>query len=99
MNTFPESRLGKWSIGLTMFFLLLNVVFFAFMLFGLVTFDTGHWWDITVGIAVFVEITAFILSIMALRRPKGRSLLVYLSFIIGICAILFIFLHSLFISD
>lgn len=99
MKVLPESRLGKCSVGLTMFFLLLITTFFAFMLLGLVTFDEGHWWDLTVGVAVLVEIIAFILSIMAVRKTNERSILIYLSIIIGICVILFLFLHSLFIND
>ena len=99
MKISPESCLGKWSVGLTMFFLLLITAFFAFMLLGLVTFDEGHWWDLTVGVAVLVEIIAFILSIMAVRKTNERSVLIYLSIIIGACVILFLFLHSLFIHD
>ncbi|HEY5589077.1 MAG TPA: hypothetical protein VIK86_08990 [Candidatus Paceibacterota bacterium] len=99
MKVLPESRLGKCSVGLTIFFLMLISTFFAFMLLGLVSFDEGHWWDLTVGVAVLVEIIAFILSIMAMRKTNERSILIYLSIIIGICVILFLFLHSLFIND
>jgi hypothetical protein len=99
MKVLPESPLGKCSVGLTIFFLLLIIAFFAFMLLGLVTFDEGHWWDLTVGVAVLVEIMAFILSIMAVRKTNERSILIYLSIIIGICVILFLFLHSIFIND
>ena len=97
--TFPKTQLGKWSVGLTMFFLLLITAFFTFMLLGLVTFDEGHWWDLTVGIAVPLIISAFITGIIAVRKNKDRSVLVYLSIFIGSCAILFLLLHSLFIND
>lgn len=99
MKIFPGSRLSKWSVGLTMFFLLIITVFFAFMFFGLVTFDQGHWWDLTVGVSVLVEIIAFILSIIAMRKTNERSLFLYISFIISTCVILFLFLHSIFIHD
>lgn len=99
MKMLPNNRLGQWSLGLTIFFLLLIIVFFAFMSMGLVTFDEGHWWDITVGVAVPVEIIAFILSIMAVRKTNERSVLVYVSIGIGICVILFLLLHSFFIHD
>ncbi|MDV3426205.1 MAG: hypothetical protein LIR50_03310 [Bacillota bacterium] len=94
-----KSSLGKWSSGLTAFFILLITVFLIFMSFGLVTFDEGHLWDITVAIAAPTEIFAFILSILAVKKKKERSVSVYLSLIIGACVILFILLHSLFIHD
>lgn len=94
----PKTQLGKWSAGLTIFFLILITTFFIFMLLGLVTFDEGHWWDLTVGIAVPLIIGAFITGIIAVKK-KERSVLVFLSIFIGLCAILFILLHSLFIND
>lgn len=90
--------MGKWSAGLTAFFVLLITVFLIFMSFGMVTFDEGHLWDITVAVAAPTEIIAFILSVLALKK-KERSVSVYLSLIIGTCVILFILLHSLFIND
>lgn len=99
MRVLPKSKSGKWAIGFTMIFLLLLIIFFIFMLFGVVTFDKGHWWDATVGIAVPVEIIAFILSIITLRKRKDKSVLIYLSTALGICLILFLLLHSLFIND
>jgi hypothetical protein len=95
----PKSHLGKWSAGLTIFFLILIAAFLTFMLFGLVTFDEGHLWDITVAVAVPTEIIAFILSILAVKKTKDHSVLTYLSIIIGVCVILFVLLHSLFIHD
>ena len=95
----PKTKLGKWSAGLTVFFLLLITVFFAFISFGLVTFDEGHWWDWTVGIAVPLIISAFITGIIAVIKNKDHSVLVYISIIISSCAILFLLLHSLFIND
>lgn len=95
----PKSSLGKCSAGLTAFFVLLITVFLTFMSFGMVTFDEGHQWDITVAVAAPTEIIAFILSILAVKKKKERSVSVYLSLIIGVCVILFILLHSLFIND
>lgn len=94
----PETRLGKWSVGLTLLFILIILTFFAFMLFGQVTFDNGNWWDITVGVAVPIEIIAFILSVITFKR-KERSVSVKLSIIIGICVILFLLTHSIYIRD
>lgn len=99
MKILPKGRLGKWSVGLTILVLLLLVIFFAFRFLDLVSFDEGHWWDLTVSVAVLAEIIAFILSIIAMRKTKEHSVLTYLSFIIGICVILFLFMHSIFIND
>ena len=96
---FPKTSIGKWSVGLTMFFLLLITVFFSSMLLGLVTFDEGHWWDLTVGIAVPIVISTFVTGIIAVRKNKDHSVLVYLSIFVGSCVILFLLLHSLFIND
>jgi cytochrome bd-type quinol oxidase subunit 2 len=98
-NFIPKTHLGKWSVGLTIFFLLLIIVFFAFMLFGLVTFDEGHWWDWTVGIAVPLVISAFITGIIAVKKNKDHSILVFISIFIGLLTILFLLFHSLFIND
>lgn len=95
----PETRLGKWSVGLTVLFIMTMITFFIFMLVGIVTFDSGHWWDATVLIAFPTEIIAFFMGFTAVRKNKDHSFLVYLSIFIGICLILFIFLHSLFIND
>lgn len=97
MKIFPESRLGKWAIGMTLIFILLLLIFFLFMGMGFVDFNTGHWWDITVGLAVPIELVAFVLSIMVVK--KERTVLNYCSLIIGIIAILFLLTHSLYIHD
>jgi peptidoglycan/LPS O-acetylase OafA/YrhL len=91
--------MGKLPVGLTMLYLLLLIVFFAFMLFGLVTFDEGHWWDWTVAISVLLIISAFITGIIAVIKSKNRSVLLYISIFIISCSILFLLLHSLFIND
>ena len=98
INFIPKNKLGKWSVGLNTFFLL--VIFISIMLvkvFRILSFD-NHWWDVTVPILAFTTITAFILGTIAIIK-KERSVLVYVSFIIGLLAILFIPLHSLFIND
>lgn len=99
MKTIPGTSLGKWSVGLTTFFILLITTFLVLMLIGIVTYDDGHWWDVTVGIAFPAEIIAFILGLIAVKKKKDQSILVYLSIFIGICVILFLFSHSLFIND
>lgn len=97
IKTFPESRLGKWAIGMTLTCVLLLVIFFLFMAIGLVDFNTGHWWDITIGIAVPIELLAFVLSIISVK--KERTVLIYCSLILGIMAVIFLLTHSLYIHD
>lgn len=94
----PKTRLGKWSVGLNAFFLV--VIFISIMLvkvLKVLSFD-NHWWDVTVPILILTTFTAFILGIIAIIK-KEHSVLVYISVIIGLLAILFIPLHSLFIND
>jgi len=97
MKAFPETRVGKWAVGLTLACVLLLLTFFLFMAMGLVDFNTGHWWDVTVAVAVAIELPAFILSIMAIR--KERTILTYSALILGIIAVLFLLTHSLYIDD
>lgn len=97
MKTFPESKQGKWAVVMTLTCLLLLVIFFLFMAMGLVDFDTGHWWDITLGLAVPLELLACALSIRAVRME--RAALTYCSLILGLIAILFLITHSLYIHD
>lgn len=65
---------------------------------GVLSYD-DRWWDVSVPIIFAASIAAFILGIIAVRKNKDSSVLVQASVIIGLLAILFIPLHSLFISD
>ena len=99
MNIKPKTSLGKWSVGLNTFFLIVIIISIILVkVLGILDFG-DHWWDITVPISFSSSIIAFIMGIIAVTKKKERSLLVYLSILIGILTILFIFLHSLFISD
>ena len=95
----PKTRSGKWSVGLNAFFLIvISISVLLVKVLGILSYD-DHWWDITVPLVFSASIAAFILGIIAIRKNKEPSILVYGSVIIGLLAILFIFLHSLFISD
>jgi len=95
----PKTRLGRWSVRLNAFFLIIIAISIILVnVLGILSYD-DHWWDVTVPLVFFASIVAFILGIIAIRKNKERSVLVYASVIIGLLAILFIFLHSLFISD
>jgi hypothetical protein len=95
----PTTRLGKWSAGLNIVFVLI-VVLSLILVLGLhvLSFD-DKWWDATVPIAFLIEMVALFTGIRAVKKYKDSSLLVILSIVIGVCTILFVPLHSLFISD
>ena len=94
----PKTRLGKWSVWLNVFFLMAIATSCVSVLILKILSFNDHWWDVTVPILALATITAFILGIIATIK-KEHSTLVYISVIMGLLAILFIFSHSLFISD
>lgn len=94
----PKSILGRWSVCLNAFFL--SVIAISVVLvnvLGLLSYN-DRWWDVTV-LVFLASIAAFVLGIIAIRKEKERSISVYASVIIGLLVILFLLLHSLFISD
>ncbi len=95
----PKTPLGKWSVGLNALFLTTIAISLALVLiFKILSFD-DPWWDVTVGIAFPVSIIAFITGIVAVSKHKERSISIKASLFVGVLTILFILLHSLFISD
>lgn len=95
----PKTALGRWSVGLNVFFLIAVVTSVVLVLIlKILNFD-NHWWDVTAAVAFPASIIALITGILAIRKYEERSTLVYLSIFVGICTVLFILLHSLFISD
>ena len=99
MIKMPNTKAGKWSVGLNAFFLIVIAASLVFVkILKILSFD-DHWWDVTVGVAFPASIIALINGILAVRKNKERSVLVFLSILIGLCVILFIIFHSLFIND
>jgi hypothetical protein len=98
MRIEPRTKLGKWSVGLNAFFLIAIAISIILVnALGILSYD-DHWWDVTVPIIFLSSIVAFILGITAVIK-KERSILVHISVVVGLLAILFILLHSLFIND
>jgi hypothetical protein len=98
MRIKPETKLGKWSVGLNLFFLIVIIISITLVNgLGILSYD-DHWWDVTVPIVFLASIFGFVLGIIAIRK-KDHSVLVYSSVVVGLLAILFILLHSLFIND
>lgn len=99
MRIKPKTKLGKWSAWLNIIFLVVIAVsLFLVLVLGVLSFG-DHWWDLTVPVAFLIEMTAFITGIIAVRKNKERSVLVYLSVVVGLLTIFFVLLHSLFIND
>ena len=95
----PKTRLGKWSVGLnTLFLIVISASIVFAVILKILSFD-DRWWDVTVAVAFPASIIALITGIIAVRKNKDRSGLVYLSVFVGVCTVLFILLHSLFIND
>lgn len=95
----PKTKLGKWSVGLNAFFLIVIAASLVFVLIlKTLSFD-DRWWDVTVPVAFLIEMIAFFTGIRAIRKNKERSVFVYLSILTGVCVILFVVFHSLFIND
>lgn len=83
----PKSKMTKWAMGLTLSYISVNSVFMMFMAFGFVHFNSGHWWDITVGATVVFVLGAFMCSLIALRYD--RSLFLKGVFALNLLVILF----------
>jgi len=99
MDIMPVTPSGKWSVGLNAFFLIAIVSSVVLVkILKILDFD-DHWWDVTVAIAFPASIIALIIGIIAVRKDKERSVLVNISIFVGVCTVLFILLHSLFISE
>ena len=95
----PKTVLGKWSVWLNAFFLLVvSISVILVLVFKVLSFD-DHWWDVTVPVAFLISMAAFYTGIRSVRKKDERSVLVFFSIFIGVCVILFLFSHSLFIND
>jgi hypothetical protein len=95
----PKTILGKWSVGLNAFFLTAITSSLVLVEILRVLSFNDHWWDVTVAVSFPASIIALITGILAVKKYKERSVLVYLSILIGLCLVLFIIFHSLFIAD
>jgi len=93
----PKTKLGKLSVGLNIFFLIVIGISITLVSLGILSFD-DIWWDISVNVFI-LPIVALFTGIRAVRKYRDHSFLVYVSISISICAILFLLLHSLFIND
>lgn len=95
----PITRWGKWSVGLQSFFLIgVGVAMVLVNVLGLLSYN-DRWWDVTVPVLFLASFIGCIVGMGALAKQHESALLVYGSVGVGLCAFLFILLHSLFIRD
>ena len=95
----PKTKLGKWSVGLNILFLIIiSVSVISVLVLKILNFD-DHWWDVTVLVSFLIEMTALVTGIISVTKNNERSVLVFFSIFVGIFTILFVLLHSLFIND
>lgn len=95
----PKTKLGKWSVGLNILFLIAIIASVALVeIFKVLNFD-DHWWDVTAAVAFPASIIAFIAGLIAKNKYQDRSIAVFLSILLGLCVIIFIIFHSLLITD
>ncbi|OGC45544.1 hypothetical protein A2V49_01105 [candidate division WWE3 bacterium RBG_19FT_COMBO_34_6] len=95
----PQSKLGKWSVILHLFFLIIILTSIIFVnIFKILNYD-DTWWDITAAIIFPTSLIAFILGVLAINIKKDSSRGVFLSVLLGLFVIIFILTHSLFIND
>lgn len=96
--TSPRTAIGSWAFWIQIGFLIVMATSLL-LAPGLQVLDFGdRWWDVTVGLSFPASLIAFILGIIALAK-KDRRPIVYAAVGVGIALILFILLHSLFISE
>lgn len=97
MEMSPRRRNAVLGVAFMTITVLILITFFALKAFGVVDFDTGHTWDIVLGVVVAVGLAGYMFSLIALRMEK--SVLGTLSIVLGTLSVLFLILHSLFLSD
>src|SRR3989338_10712218 len=80
----PKTKLGKWSAGLNILFLIIiSVSVISVLVLKILNFG-DHWWDVTVPVSFLIEMTAFVTGIISVTRNKEHSVLVYFSIFVGI---------------
>jgi len=95
----PKTYLGKWSVGLILTFFLLLGLFFLFVHLGERggdTFFSNLKLTIPMLIAGIAAISSFVIGTISVLRNKERSILVFLSTVIGFLVLLWILAELLF---
>lgn len=95
----PKTYLGKWTVGLIIGFFILLAVFFMFIKLG----ERGgmtYWSNLKLAIpgtaAALCGILSFFTGIISVFKNKERSVLVFLSIILGFLILLWVSAELLF---
>jgi hypothetical protein len=95
----PRAKLGKWSVGLIAVFFLLFAVFWLFFASGQRggdTFFSNFFLAIPMLLAGMSGIFAFFTGIISIIKKKERSILVFLSTLIGFFILFWCFSEVIF---
>jgi hypothetical protein len=95
----PRTLLGKWSVGLIIGFFIFLMVFFMLVSLGERggdTFFSNLKLTIPFGIAAISGVVSFFTGIVSFFKKKERSVLVFLSTILGFLILLWILAELLF---
>jgi hypothetical protein len=89
MRILPESSLGKWSVGLAIAFIVLMT--FPWFLSRALSERIGIPFGFSFGmLAILSGLAALVTGLISALKQKERSLLVYLSILVGLFALVFI---------
>jgi hypothetical protein len=84
----PTTTLGKWSIGLVISLILFFILSFAIIILGHQTGGETFFDNLYIAVPMFLAgisgIAAFITGIICILRYKERSVLVFMSALIGL---------------
>jgi hypothetical protein len=89
----PITRVGRWAVGLVAAILLLAVAVFT-----VVPDDSIVAWVVTFSMLALTVAGGVVLFVAIFRR-RERALSVYAAALVLVAGVLFVLLHSLFISD
>ena len=96
---FPKTKLGKFSVGLIVAFLLFLSIFYLMIASGQrggETFFSNLYLTIPFLLAAISAISSFFTGIIGVFKEKEKSILVFFSIIIGFLVFLFILGEILF---
>ncbi len=95
ISLWPTTKVGKWSVGLCIVFMILMVIVFMSVIFTPKEELSPNFFEplcpaVTLLIAGTCGIIASILGVMSIAKNKERSVLVFLATAIGVLALVFI---------
>ncbi len=89
MKILPQSRLGKWSVGLAVAFIALMTL--PWFLSRIISERIGIPFGFTFGIsAILSGIAALVTGLISVLKQRERAVLVFLAMLMGLFALVFI---------